>query len=108
MTAEGGVMVYLRIKTVEQLEVEFSGNFRQEGIDTGTSNFTKEMEDLMPNNRIITVSGDRDDSWDYYWRMVEGSFYISSRMVDAKIYYTIDGELKETKNIKESDLDYFN
>ena len=76
----------VEIKTWDDMEEEF-------GLDTFGEiscwlSFTIDMEDVMPEDRILEVeeSVEKDSEDEFYWEEGEGGWEISRDMIKRRIY----------------------
>jgi len=83
----------VKIKTWEEMQDTYGGS---NAIVLCQYGFTKEMERLLPDNRIISITED------YQWTPKYLNFTLSEDMIEARIKksYTIYGQKRYTEEIK--------
>jgi hypothetical protein len=73
--------MYVKIKTWDEMEKEYGLN-KYGGINT-KYNFTKKIEKILPEDRIIKISQKVLDAEDvlYYWKLEDDIFFMSKDMI---------------------------
>ena len=69
----------VKIKTWKQMEEEYYKSDNREMISVGNFHFSKEMEEKLPKNRIITIIRSKINVWKW------GNYTITNNMIKKEL-----------------------